>query len=284
MEMIDNGPTTHSHASTSLTESSLFTTAIAPIVIPDHPASQSPFTTHSESHCSITPAGLSSSPDATLHAFLDKTSLEMDQNSAPIDPFGATWMALKKETNTNSGLPKPAQRRFFFQQSHFKSNQRLTDYNDAPSSNWKWVPSFPTAKIPNHRNAPAPPKSQLRNCFLGSYDPLVTSAAIEEASKCAEEALPHGLVVFAEDSNRPEFPSDFDTCALGQEDVSNHVRFCIPVPSSSYSWSASSGLVDAISFDAFANEWEDIYRVEDIQVMLLVPDKILDNGVPYCVY
>lgn len=270
----------------SLTESSLFTTAIAPIVIPDHPASQSPFTTHSESPHSTTLAGSSSSPDAALHAFLDNTSLftslETDENSVPIDPFGATWIALKRETSTlatNSSLPKPAQRRFFFQQSHFKSDQLSTDSNDAPSSSWKWVPSFPTAKTPNHRNAPAPSRSQLRSCFLGSHDPLVTSAAIEEASKCAEEALSHGLVVVAEGSNRC---TDFinvgkgDTCALGQEDVSNHVRFCIPVSSSSYSLTASSGLIDGISFDAFANKLEDICmdQVEHIQVMFLVLDNL----------
>ncbi|KAG8805284.1 hypothetical protein FRC17_005590 [Serendipita sp. 399] len=121
------------------------------------------------------------------------------------DIFGATWASLQhsKGTITNE-ITRKSQRRFFFQnpvssrpprQESMPSSvllssagQHCTEPEDPKETPcWTWVPSFPDAHVPNHRAALAPLKSQLRNSrlFLGSEEPLVTRAAIEDAVSAA---------------------------------------------------------------------------------------------------
>ncbi|KAG8809856.1 hypothetical protein FRC17_003209 [Serendipita sp. 399] len=117
------------------------------------------------------------------------------------DVFGATWASLQHSTETiTNETTRKGQRRYFFQnpvssrapcQRSMPSSVLLSsagqhstereDPKDTPR--WTWVPSFPDAHVPNHRAALAPLKSQLRNSrlFLGSEEPLVTRAAIEDA-------------------------------------------------------------------------------------------------------
>lgn len=246
-----------SDTSTTPTHSSLFCTSIAPIVMPERSPPRS---------SSLAP----SSPllDTTLHSLLGNNTLSKslltDESSTLIngtassptvaDPFGATWIALKKEHNTlrNSGPSKSTQRRFFFQQPSY-SRPDNNDIN-ASTSACNWTPSFPDAKTPNHRNAPPPQKSQLRNNFLGSVDPLVTAAAIEEASRSAQAAavaisdepflLSNILCVGPPPAHRPlgDISDDHLPCEPEQADISYHVRFRTPGTSFSYSLTENSDL------------------------------------------
>lgn len=93
----------------------------------------------------------------------------------------------------------------------------------SPPHEYVWVPSFPQAKVPNHRNAPPPAKSQLRNSclFLGSSHPVVTSAAIEEAVRSAAAATlqsspPAGIVAQRRDEAVLNMESDDKATIVNQ--------------------------------------------------------------------
>ena len=229
-------------------ETSLFNTSISPIALHDLP-DVADFPGSLSSHFAVSPPGsadtLQSDPgsgdmgarcwDTTERIVANEhpqgfAALSIDKSTA--DPFGVTWASLKR-----SKPQKPsAQRRFFF------SNSQYTKLNDQStlspscshgekatlSSNVSsgllecdWAPSFPNAKYPNHRHAPPPLKSQLRSSFLGAETPLVTLAAIEEATTAANnKLLPH---------QTPD--------ALKDTDRSIHVRFHTPSLSSSLAYS-----------------------------------------------
>jgi len=129
-----------------------------------------------------------------------------------VDLFGATWAALRS-SDSEIALPviQPlSQRRLFFTNVHLNKHDKqpasYLSHNSTPFdsvsplhllsesstttphvSQQMWFPSFPEAKLPNHRHALPPPKSQLRNNFLGAENPLVTSAAIDAATAAANQ-------------------------------------------------------------------------------------------------
>lgn len=157
----------------------------------------------------------------------------------PKDPFGATWASLQSSKPTISATTKKpySQRRFFFSKpdsSTFTAQPTLNPLLDQLTTNaisslnlstsetsrvpkHAWMPSFPSAKVPNHRNALLPQRSQLRNGFLGAENPLITASAIEEATSAAND----------HSTSRPY-------CQTLQDiDASVHVRFRTPSPSPS---------------------------------------------------
>lgn len=131
------------------------------------------------------------------------------------DVFGAVWAALRParpSPETKSRFPKYYSRLNPVFRPGLQAEQMAWPTSRQEYQNLDWKPSFPDARVPNHRVATVPLKSQLRSGFLGAPDPLVTNTAIEDAVAAANR-----------DAN-----------------TSNHVRFCVPSSPSATSFVSCS--------------------------------------------
>ncbi|KAG8805251.1 hypothetical protein FRC19_008005 [Serendipita sp. 401] len=232
-------------------DSTLFTTQIAPISNSYGPGFMEPR--------SLFGGEFALSSLQSSAALADKSHLRMREEVGILareeiggeDIFGATWAALQHAKGPNDTMRK-GRRRFFFQnpvssrpllQETATSSSLLLSLTDQQRREEQqmegvpcpiWVPSFPDARVPNHRTAPAPLRSQLRNShlFLGSDEPMVTPAAIEEAVAAAGAAdmnvdadtILNTSGVGSEWEAMEEVDEEID----GLGDVSNHVRFFLP--------------------------------------------------------
>jgi hypothetical protein len=243
-------------------ESSLFDTSISPIIFSGgEGALNRPNTPYS--YFTASPPDTASTLGLTISAErhpivpsrnIAKDAANEDQTQQiasftppAVDPFGATWAVLQSSKSENA-LPivRPFdRRRFFFASSYlnklntppayllnnpkpFNSASSPQSFSDSSTSHifqHTWSPSFPEAKLPNHRHARPLPKSQLRNNFLGAENPLITEAAIEAATSAANQ----------------------NTACLGASDAlyaantSTRVRFRTPTRSPPLSFSDSGG-------------------------------------------
>ena len=247
--------------------SSLFNTSISPILLSrqsntaNRPNSRTSYLTVSPPNTAFTLASgpaVQKQPTLPLQSRKDD-ALSEDQIlgnddiiSSSADPFGATWSALLSSKTRNDFLAtRPfTQRRFFFANSYpTEQNAQLAPYlatSPQPHSSlqpstifpsrmpqYAWSPSFPEAKVPNHRHALPPAKSQLRNNFLGAKRPLITPAAIEAATASADQNP-----ACQEISN-----------ALIAADASFHVRFRSPTssPSAVFSETGDPSLLESFT-------------------------------------
>lgn len=143
------------------------------------------------------------------------------------DPFGTTWAALQQskkaaEPRLNHLKTSGPHRHMLFMHAT-KSKPKtprpaMTSPIPATNSHTKWVPSFPEARVPNHRNAPIP--APIRSNFLGSSNPLITADAIAEAAHDAEMTLKSMKPLERNTMNGTETNEG--------EENSIHVRFCTP--------------------------------------------------------
>ncbi|KAG8866358.1 hypothetical protein FRC20_008752 [Serendipita sp. 405] len=232
-------------------DSTLFTTQIAPISNSYGPGFVEPR--------SLFGGEFDFSSLQSSAALADKSCLRMREEGGILarekiggeDIFGATWAALQRAKGPNDTMRK-GQRRFFFQNPvssrpllqetatssslllSFIGRQRREEQpmEDVPCP--IWVPSFPDARVPNHRTASAPLRSQLRNShlFLGSDEPMVTPAAIEEAVAAASTADmsvdANTILKTSGVSSEWEAMEEVEEEIGGLGDVSNHVRFFLP--------------------------------------------------------
>lgn len=270
-------------------KSSLFNTSIPPIVLHNqtnavgHPHSLHSYFTASPpvSPCAMLSDPIASSGTASNDPIKGPTTLTND--SSPSDPFGITWASLQRSKPAKSlSMSTSKQRRFFFsnfQSSKFNAQSTVSSLRNklaavdtlVPSSpfarnseltDYVWAPSFPDAKLPNHRYAPPPQKSQLRSNFLGAEDPLVTAAAIEETTAAADQT-----------SSPVKFQS---------ADAPIHVRFQTPTISPSLSRSARGHIKYSKDSSSFEHSSSGIYdeSLASIDEMCFFYDEpVVENSV-----